>query len=527
MKTRIKLLTRLLLVTLLFSFIGCSEDLYDDNIFSSKKIKITEKKFNELSKNERFSNLISLIIDNNNARRSELEDQFGFTISEGNVKIIETDTLTSYTMLIHRDGITDTTYFENLVVQNDIYDNKKVAIFKYIPSSITASGHNSFQFQGNIQKTNIDFSDGSQNAIQSDCFVVQTMCNESWNNPGTAGGSHAATSKCTNPNFLYTIKYLALCAPDNGGFEPGGGAPIDFWTFFGYGNTASGGGGPTDNGHPTAPQDYEIPEITTSPILNSVNSDEIRNINLYYQSLSYQELQWVMADPNHQIIFNQLIQYLRNNNWSLESKNFARELIEDLVNFPISEGNDGNAPDFNYEDYSNVQTQTQSLPNRNGFYNVFPKIRAAGMPAFQVYQLIGGTILNSRINQPEKYKNACALRVSRALNYSGNQIPVFYNNEGIQRTQKGADNLNYILDAASLLAYMKKTFPNSNPIHLVNKTPTQFKSAINGKWGIYIMLPKDSASFGATGHADFWSNTGCLSGSYFDKAKEIYFWELF
>lgn len=203
MKTRIKLLTRLLVVTLLFTFIGCSEDLYEENFLSSRKIKITEVKFKELSKDERFSNLISLIIDNN-ASRSELEDQFGFTISEGNVKIIETDTLTSYTMLIHRDGVTDTTYFENLVVQNDIYDNKKVAIFKYIPSSITASGHNSFQFQGNIQKTNIDFGDGSQNAIQSDCFVVQTMCNESWNNPGTAGGSHAATSSCTNPHKVFS-----------------------------------------------------------------------------------------------------------------------------------------------------------------------------------------------------------------------------------------------------------------------------------------------------------------------------------
>lgn len=149
------------------------------------------------------------------------------------------------------------------------------------------------------------------------------------------------------------------------------------------------------------------------------------------------------------------------------------------------------------------------------------------MPASQVYQLIGGTVYNSRTNNPDSYQNACALRVSRALNYSGNRIPVFYNNEGKQRTQKGADNLNYILDAASLLAYMKKTFLNSNPIHLVNKTPTEFKSAMNGKWGIYIMLPKNTTTFNASGHADFWSNTGCLSGCHFEDAKEIYFWEIF
>lgn len=41
------------------------------------------------------------------------------------------------------------------------------------------------------------------------------------------------------------------------------------------------------------------------------------------------------------------------------------------------------------------------------------------------------------------------------------------------------------------------------------------------------MIPKNRATFGASGHADFWSNTGCINGSYLDKAKEVYFWELF
>lgn len=41
------------------------------------------------------------------------------------------------------------------------------------------------------------------------------------------------------------------------------------------------------------------------------------------------------------------------------------------------------------------------------------------------------------------------------------------------------------------------------------------------------MLPKNTTTFGASGHTDFWSNSGCLSDCHFDKAKEIYFWELF
>jgi hypothetical protein len=38
------------------------------------------------------------------------------------------------------------------------------------------------------------------------------------------------------------------------------------------------------------------------------------------------------------------------------------------------------------------------------------------------------------------------------------------------------------------------------------------------------MVPK--SGFGASGHADFYSQSGCLSGCYFSDAAEIYFWEL-
>lgn len=209
-----------------------------------------------------------------------------------------------------------------------------------------------------------------------------------------------------------------------------------------------------------------------------------------------------------------------------EAKQFVKELMYDMINFTDPEGED-NGDEFNYNDYSDIQTTTQTLPDRNLFYSHFPKVGTNGMPSSQVYQLVGGHPYQAYLAGNPNYQNACALRISRALNYSGNIIPIFKNNNNEQKTERGTDNLNYILDASSLLAYLKKTFPNSTPIHLVNKTPTEIKTALNGKWGIYIMIPKNRATFGASGHADFWSNTGCLSGCYFDKAKEVYFWELF
>jgi hypothetical protein len=83
------------------------------------------------------------------------------------------------------------------------------------------------------------------------------------------------------------------------------------------------------------------------------------------------------------------------------------------------------------------------------------------MPSTQVYQLVGGSILsNHQSTNPivrANYQNACSIRGSRALNYSGASIPVVHDN-GVQKTEKGGDNENYILSAKAFNKYMNKTF---------------------------------------------------------------------
>jgi hypothetical protein len=199
------------------------------------------------------------------------------------------------------------------------------------------------------------------------------------------------------------------------------------------------------------------------------------------------------------------------------------------IPFAVAEGDDG-GEEYNLNDFTNFTPPVQSLPGRNEFYAAFPKKGTSGMTSDNVYKLVGGSLLSAHnspdVNISKNYQNACAIRVSRALNYTTKKIPIFYDNDGKQRTQKGGDNLNYILDAASLLSYMQKTFKNNPPLKLVGQTPSQVKASLNGKWGIYIMIPKDRTAFRASGHADFWSYSGCLTDDYLDSAKQIYFWEL-
>ncbi|MEM0542993.1 AHH domain-containing protein [Flavobacterium sp. j3] len=310
----------ILLLAMLFS--SCEKDLYEEQIRSSQKFKIKEVKFDDLFKDEKFNSLMRSMNNNNITSRSAFEDQFGFTIYNDKVRIIENDTITSYTMLILRDGVTDKSYFENLVIQKDIYNNKKGAIYKYIPSKILPTGHNSFKFEGDILKTKINA--GGTTEVQSlvSCIITITVCCEHPEG-NTVGPLHIATGNCNNSNFMYDLSIVGLCSEGGTG---GPTAPIDFDPGFTNNPTpGGGGGGPSDPITPAAPQDYQVPEIITSPVLNPENVDEIRNINLFYQSLTPQQLEWVTNNRQHQ---NTLIQYRGQNNWSDESKLFASSLID-------------------------------------------------------------------------------------------------------------------------------------------------------------------------------------------------------
>jgi hypothetical protein len=124
------------------------------------------------------------------------------------------------------------------------------------------------------------------------------------------------------------------------------------------------------------------------------------------------------------------------------------------------------------------------------------------MPAADVYELIGGKVLSARENNPESFNNACALRVSRALNGSGVDLP---NIPG--KTLKGADSKNYFFRASDLYNWMTQSYGNPN-------ISTLDESKLQGKTGIYIMRANYPARFGAWGHATLWNNTGVIGHSY-------------
>ncbi|MEY4638659.1 MAG: hypothetical protein RL316_379 [Bacteroidota bacterium] len=175
---------------------------------------------------------------------------------------------------------------------------------------------------------------------------------------------------------------------------------------------------------------------------------------------------------------------------------------------------------INYDQWPQLDT----LPALSNFVLHFPKNGSIGsfsaMPYADVYQLVGGSIYNSFLNNPNGYANACAIRGSRALLYSGINIPILSYGSLGQRTQKGGDNNNYILDAVSFDKFMRDKFGETQyKLESADaNNPAKVADLLNNKNGIYVIInnspsPPPSGP-GYSGHVDLILNGICISGAY-------------
>lgn len=187
-------------------------------------------------------------------------------------------------------------------------------------------------------------------------------------------------------------------------------------------------------------------------------------------------------------------------------------------------------PDTYWWDDNTTSFPTQNRPSWNDMNSNYPKNTAGtdDLPGPQVYSLVGGDVLALYNSNPSKYQNACALRVSRALNYSGVNIPYISGH-----TYAGADGKYYFLSSAKLYNWVRKTFgaPDVTLTGSQGGTNGQnFPSLLSGQKGIYIMVPNWPAQFGALGHATLFDGSSCVGGHcYYDAqggVSRIYLWKL-
>ncbi|WP_377124804.1 T6SS effector amidase Tae4 family protein [Mucilaginibacter antarcticus] len=169
---------------------------------------------------------------------------------------------------------------------------------------------------------------------------------------------------------------------------------------------------------------------------------------------------------------------------------------------PAAEPSSEDLGDWTYGFWYEYVAQ-QSLPSYADLIAHYP---SPTMDAAGVYNLIGGAVKAARVANPYDYNNSCALRLSRALNYSGAEIPVLSNG----KTMKGADNKNYIFRVSDMYAYLKKVFGEPTE-KITNPSALVGKSAMSGK-GIYLMQAASYQQFGASGHVTLYKSGNAADG---------------
>lgn len=147
----------------------------------------------------------------------------------------------------------------------------------------------------------------------------------------------------------------------------------------------------------------------------------------------------------------------------------------------------------------------------------------------EAYALVGGQALALHLENPDAYTNACALRFSRALNYSGYTISSSDGSRG--GVVKGGDGLKYLIRVKDAIKFVKKSFGEPTEVYRANEIDmAEVSNSISGKTGIIIF---DVAGWGdASGHVTLWNGEDCGDSCYFThhgssvRTMEILFWEI-
>jgi hypothetical protein len=508
-------LTAILALTL---FTGCSEEKEFVNQHNHDKLKIENKSFKEVLNipifNDSYQRLAhkKVKITNSQEARTALEDEFNFTIVESSpVKVITDSISTSYVLLIER-AIDENLKFENLVI--NIKDDEMIVFIQKYSLAEKAV------YLEEFETYNMDVIDTETNVLVNEskfsCIITATpYCNDT--SGGQAAG-HAVGDNCTIAGYYFDIQ----CSGGGGGGSDDGDT----------GNSGNNPGwtpptGPHSNGGFGNP-------VITSPVIEESEVDPLASNFIANLDLSPEEDAWL---DNHFTIMLNIVDYL-NNNHTQEDYDFINWGINYLMQNPTVTfeqfKNWFMAPKEGLEDNNslvlenmNLTFAPQILPSFDDFLLAYPShLDNNFATSQQVYTAVGGAVL-TKYNQGAR--NTCALRVSKGLNYSGVTIP---NIPGV--TVKGADNKNYFLVAKNLLHWMKMTF--GTPTGTNHLTGVQggingenFPALLQGKQGIYIMIPNDSSLFEATGHADMFFDGDCDGACYFSASggvSEIFFWVL-
>jgi hypothetical protein len=322
-------------------------------------------------------------------------------------------------------------------------------------------------------------------------------------------------------------KYFPIVFPPNP-FQPGGhqASPPSVWDLFNF--TPPVGG--------------------LQPGTGGASLKTIKEQTDYLVNVLELDLQHSFFLENNPNVVELLFDYMYNDN-SIETNKIASWAMQYLIQNPFCDlgefknkflgKSDGYDADFDevYWSNSNNYFPPQSLPTWDAFNLAYPKTdKGENMPAAEVFTKIGGDVKDGRdrsLVDPNQtpWNNACALRLSWALNKCNIKIPYIKG-----QTLKGGDGNFYFLGARNMNMWMRKIFGCSNPNRSLgefyNPQAHHYDQSKVGKFGVDLEKElKDGKFHGiytivtkskwASGHCDLLqSNATCLLNCHFADAAE-------
>lgn len=243
MKQKMKTILKLFAFSTIFILFACSEDFYD-NAISKNNLKVSHKKFEDLIKDKNFNKVISEVIKFKNKISSNsktvMEQKYGFNISDKSVNVIETDSITSYTLFVTREN-NPNNIIENLIIQtkNNNPNDIKAFLFKYVSNVDINENFDMSNFQGTKSILPIVYNIKESDTTGKMIYIETCWTVTSWYCYGP--GEHCNSTGCTM-GFPITSQNCITSGYDDGTGGGGGG-----------GGTSSGGGGSSSGDVFTAP----------------------------------------------------------------------------------------------------------------------------------------------------------------------------------------------------------------------------------------------------------------------------------
>ncbi|GAA4775934.1 MULTISPECIES: hypothetical protein [Flavobacterium] len=280
---KFKILPYLSILVMIFSSCEVQED-YIEITNTSQNFKRSSKSYKELITEKNFTKAFSKIPKKkvnkiNELGRTQMEDEYGFTIYDTPINIMESDSLLVYNLLIKSDTLKTGNYFENLVLNTNKFTNEtKAYIFKYnLTSQIEPTIHNSVSFTANVAIKPIIYSGNIMARYGDICYTHHyAMCYELAGD-GIFSQPHRATEYCSGAKIVNFSEEVCV------DFQGGGATGIPTTP-----STPSNPGGSSGSGNtpiysnPTPPCDPRV----DCPIIDQAQNNPCTNLKKHLSGVT-------------------------------------------------------------------------------------------------------------------------------------------------------------------------------------------------------------------------------------------------